>query len=141
MDDVTLRPVRVQDLELLLAWRSNPVIYRHFREQDGPLTWESHVTWFASRPDDRRDLLIEFRGRRVGVVSVSSDNDVGIYIGETALWGDGIASVVLDEVTTQYDEPLTAEVHSENTASQRLFEHCGFERVEEDEWITYRFRP
>jgi hypothetical protein len=51
---VSLKPVTLDDLELLLAWRSNPRIYEHFRGQDGSLKWEAHVAWFANRDADRR---------------------------------------------------------------------------------------
>jgi hypothetical protein len=35
---LSFRPIREDELELLLAWQSNPLIYEHFREQDGPLS-------------------------------------------------------------------------------------------------------
>lgn len=138
MVDVQLRSVRVDDLELLLAWRSNPEIYEQFREQEGPLTWEEHLTWFATRPSGRQDFVIEYNGHRVGSVAVTEESRVSIYVGETALWGEGIATAVLDEITRRY-ERLSAVIHHENEASQRLFERCGFEPEGGDEWIMYLY--
>lgn len=138
MADVNLRLVRVDDLELLLAWRSNPKIYEQFREQEGPLSWAEHLTWFATRPHGRHDYIIEYDGRRVGSVAVTEDERVSIYVGETSLWGKGIASAALNEITRRYEQ-LTAVIHRENEASQRLFERCGFEHVGGSEWLSYRY--
>lgn len=141
MVDVSLRPVEVSDLEILLAWRSNPRIYRHFREQDGPLSWEEHLDWFASRPSGRRDYVIEYAGRRVGSISLTEDGEVGIYVGELELWGSGVATVALERAIERVDdERLMADIHHENDASRRLFERCGFELAEtEGDWERYTY--
>lgn len=140
MDHVTLRPVRQRDLELILAWRSHPTIYRHFRDQNGPLDWESHAEWFQNRPPGRDDYLICYRERRVGCVAVTEENRVSIYIGETTLWESGVASAALKLLCEQSNRPvLYAEIHEENTRSQRLFEGQGFLKTGTDgEWLQYR---
>lgn len=141
MVEVSLRPLEYKDLELLLAWRSNPLIYDHFREQEGPLSWEEHEKWYATRPEERSDYVIEFRGRRVGVVTVTEENSVGIYIGEVTLWGEGVATTALEEVVSATDSTLSAEIHRDNQESRRLFEQCGFELIEEGEWLQYQCEP
>jgi len=141
---VILRPVTYDDLELLLAWRSHPKLYRWFGAQDGPLEWESHVEWFTNRPPDREDWIIEFGGRRVGSVNVGADGDVGIYIGEITLWGQGVATSALQQVLTQTRKQLselTARTHEDNEPTQRLFERVGFERVGRDgDRVLYEYR-
>lgn len=141
MVDITLRQVTVQDLELILAWRSNPNIYENFREQDEPLDWEEHVTWFAKRPPERKDLMIEYHGRRVGVVSIAADGDTGVYVGEETLWGKGIAEEALKQAChAMSDRELTAQIHEDNTRSRRLFEKCGFEETgRRDDWLLFRY--
>lgn len=141
MVEITLRQVTVQDLELILAWRSNPNIYENFREQDGPLDWEEHVTWYATRPPKRKDLMIEYNGRRVGVVSIAADGDTGVYIGEVTSWGKGIAEEALRQACqVTSDRKLTAQIHEDNGRSQRLFEKCGFEKAErQGEWLLFRY--
>lgn len=141
MVDIELRPVRVQDLELLLAWRSNPVVYEEFREQEGPLDWEGHLEWFATRPEGRRDLIIEHDGRRVGVVGLSEDKEVSIYVGEVSLWGEGVATTALRDAVKRFGDGLHARIHRDNEASKRLFERCGFEQVGAGEWLRYEFEP
>jgi len=137
-DEVNLRPAQHSDLELMLAWRSDEEIYRHFRDQNEPLEWESHVSWFKSRDADRHDWIIEYNGRRVGVVCVTPTNEVGIYIGEKSLWGHGVATNALAKACANIETPLTAEIHEENIHSQKLFKTAGFTRNSHNgEWITY----
>jgi len=129
-DNIELRPTRLEDLELMLAWRSDPEIYEHFREQQEPLNWEDHVNWFINRPPDRHDFIIEYRGRRVGSVNVDKKDYIGVYIGEKSLWGQGIATETIEHVCDILERAeFYAEIHIENTASQNLFEKCGFKKI------------
>ena len=135
---VNLRPADVSDLELMLAWRSDEEIYRHFRKQSEPLDWEDHVSWFASRDSERCDWIVEYQGRRVGSVSLTPTNEIGVYIGEKSLWGEGVGSAALKQACDSAVKPISAKIHEDNTPSQKLFEKVGFERVENDgEWIEY----
>jgi len=139
---VTVKPMRRTDLELVLAWRNNPVIYEHFVEQDGPIRWADHVDWFEGRSPDRRDYVASYDGRRIGVVGVDASDFVSIYIGEPTLWGEGLATRLLDWLTTRFHatRDLRAEIHAENERSQRLFERCGFERTDhEGDWHVYAY--
>jgi RimJ/RimL family protein N-acetyltransferase len=141
-DRVVLRELTRDDLPLVLAWRSNPLVYEHFREQDGPLSWEEHQSWFESRSTDRRDAVIEYDGRPVGVVSIDESRAVSIYLGEVSARGQGIASAALEAVVDDADDILSAEVHAHNEPSQRLFERCGFSLAECDgDWKQYEYDP
>jgi RimJ/RimL family protein N-acetyltransferase len=136
---VNLRQADIGDLELMLAWRSDEEIYRHFRSQTEPLDWESHMSWFASRDSERCDWIVEYQGRRVGAVSLTPNNEIGIYIGEKSLWGEGVGSAALKQACDNTVKPISAEIHEDNTASQKLFKKVGFERIESDgEWIEYK---
>ncbi|MFA9516861.1 GNAT family N-acetyltransferase [Halopenitus sp. H-Gu1] len=136
---VSLRQATRQDIDRIYQWRNDPEIYRWFRNQDEELDWHDHVEWFQNRPEDREDLIIEYMGGPVGVVALAADGDVGIYIGEKRLWGKGIASEALEKAIEDKREELSAEIHVDNTGSQKLFEKHGFERIgQEGEWIQYR---
>ena len=92
-----IRQVTDSDLELLMAWRSNPLIYKFFYIQKEPLKWEEHYSWWISR-NNRIDWMILIEesniARRVGSVNISqldTDNpEVGVFIGELFLWGKNI---------------------------------------------------
>jgi RimJ/RimL family protein N-acetyltransferase len=136
-------PAGPEDLELLLAWRSNPRVYDHFRGQDAPLEWEDHLVWFGSRPSDRHDYLIKYNGRRVGSVFLSPDSFVGVYVGEVSLWGEGIGGAAVEWLCTTHDrDAFFAEIHKENKESKRLFENHGFSvHDREEDWLVYRRAP
>lgn len=139
-----VRPMEQDDLELVLAWRNNPEIYEHFFEQDGVITWDNHVKWYKNRPADREDYIIRYQDRRVGVVSLDESGFVSIYIGEIPLWGQGIASRMLNWVTQRHypDRSLQAEIHEKNNRSKRLFEKCDFVQSDRDgDWVIYQYNP
>ena len=139
-----ITPMEAEDLELVLAWRSNPEIYRHFRRQDGPLDWESHLSWYESRDADRHDFIIQYEGRRVGVVSITATEDISIYLGDFSAHGEGVATAALDWICLRFESrsPLIAEIHEDNTPSKRLFNGCGFQqRGRDGEWISYSYDP
>lgn len=139
---IRLSPLARGDLELILAWRSRQDVYRHFREQDGPIEWENHVSWFESRSDDRYDFIVHYAGRRVGVISVDEDDSISIYVGDQSARGRGVASEALRWLCRRFQEriPLSAEIHEDNETSMRLFERCGFRQVgSDDTWLVYAY--
>lgn len=140
---ISVSPLDESDLELVLAWRSNPEIFEHFREQDNPLDWQSHVEWFVNRKPERYDFIIHFEGRRVGAISLAEDGDVGIYLGDFSARGHGVASKILSWLCLKFsnERELHAQIHMDNEPSKQLFKSCGFERVEVDgEWEIYEYR-
>lgn len=130
------------DLELVLAWRSNPKIYRHFRRQESPLNWEEHLSWYESLDNNRHDFIIDYKNRRVGVVSITASDRISIYIGDFSAHGQGVATAALNWLCERFKHrsPLIAEIHEENNTSKRLFEKCGFQPFRHDgEWIEYSY--
>lgn len=139
---IQMSPIKPEDLELVLAWRSNPKIYHHFRRQDTPLEWESHLLWYESRSDTRHDFIIHYEGRRVGVVSITECEKVSIYLGDFAARGQGVATGALRWLRERFKNrsPLIAEIHEENVSSKRLFKRCGFQPHGRDgEWVVYSY--
>jgi RimJ/RimL family protein N-acetyltransferase len=106
---IYLREPTVQDLELLMAWRSNPLIYKTDVAGFGkPPIWKELLDWVASYYDTKREVsrlhMIVYldpngpayfwRGRTVGYVFVrdweSELPEIGGAIGEVSLWGNDI---------------------------------------------------
>lgn len=139
---VEYRPATVDDLELMLAWRSQPQLYENFYEQDEPIEWEGHSKWWDSR-ENRRDWIItvreEDRWRDVGNVNVSSLDtempEIGVYIGEVTLWGEGVATEAVHFGVNWLREEsypaVRARILDSNEPSQRVFEKVGFHRTGE----------
>lgn len=141
---VRVSPLDPGDLELVLAWRSNPEVYAHFRQQDGPLDWDEHVSWYESRDSDRYDFVINFDGRRVGVVNVDPTDEVGIFLGDFSARGNGVATTALGWLCDRFESrvPLFADIHEENEPSRELFERCGFQQQGCDgTWLRYVYDP
>lgn len=139
---INVRPAKVQDLELMLAWRSNPEVYKHFSSQNGPLSWQEHLEWFSSRPDEREDFIIEYKGRRVGSVFIDKDDYVGLYIGELRAQGQGLGEVALEWIIDDFGEErvLKAKIHEENSPSRKIFEKKGFSQEKIDGgWVEYSY--
>lgn len=141
---VRVFPLGSSDLELVLAWRANPRVYSHFRQQNGPIEWEEHIAWFESRDSDRYDFVINYGGRRVGVVNIDAKNEVGIFLGDFSAQGHGVATATLSWLCERFEErsPLYASIQEENEPSKRLFGTCGFQQCGRDgEWIQYVYGP
>jgi RimJ/RimL family protein N-acetyltransferase len=125
---------------LLLAWRSNPLVFQHFTIQSDPLTWEEHLRWWVNRKQ-RKDWVVllqeEERTRRVGVVNVSRLDEpmpeIGLYVGEVTLWGHRVGAralqQALDLLAGDGYARCCAGIRAANDRSQRLFEDAGFIRT------------
>ena len=148
---IALRNAGESDLPLLMAWRSNPDLYRWFREQDGPLKWEDHAAWWRQR-QNRKDWLIvvddgESGSRPVGCVVASRletpEPEVGVWIGETTLQGLGIGSkaiiLVLARLETEGYRGAFAVIKADNIGSRRAFEKAGMSQrpSAQVEWLEY----
>lgn len=146
---IIIRQITDNDLELLMAWRSNPLIYKFFYIQKEPLKWEEHYSWWMSR-ENRVDWIILLREnntiRKVGSVNVSqlnTDNpEIGILIGEFFLWGKHIGrhsvSLVLKWLKNIGYKKAHARILENNIRSIKLFESLGFKKTKkgrENEWI------
>lgn len=131
---VLLREATEYDLPLMMAWRSNPLIYQGFYQQKEPLKWEEHITWFVLRNQDWRTFVVEYNGRPVGVVTIGQLDhwcpEVGYYIGEISLWNKGIGteavSLALDWIKQYGRDYVHTTILDKNKASIKLIEKLGF---------------
>lgn len=138
--DIEYRPATEDDLEILLAWRSHPNLYENFYIQDGPLRWEEHVEWWFDR-ENRRDWIItvntDDRWRDVGNLNISDldteSPEIGIFVGETTLWGNGVATAAVEHAVDWLRERgythARSRILDDNEGSKRTFRKVGFERV------------
>ncbi len=94
---VTIREATQEDWELIMAWRSNPLVYEGKYSQKKPLTWEEHYTFMTTRGRWWRWFIIlvnDFKTtRKVGVVTLAQlDNwnpEINSYISEVTLNDSG----------------------------------------------------
>ena len=140
---IYLRELKPEDYELIMAWRSNPLVYKSFYSQNKPLTWDEHIKWIKSRNKDWRNFIIilddGFTENRVGVVTIGQldywEPETGIYIGYTDLWGKGIGKVALQlavDYIKSYGRKYTrTTILDVNERSKKLYSSLGFKRIGE----------
>lgn len=93
---LAVRPVKKDDLELVLAWRNSISSNKpFFINQNAEIGWDDMTTWFDSR-GDHTDYIIQYKHRPVGVVSIGGTDLVSMYVGVPELWDQGIGPRVLN---------------------------------------------
>lgn len=145
---ITLRPAIENDLPLIMAWRSSPLVYQGFFTQTAPLTWEEHIRWQKSRNRDWRTFIIVYNDRDVGVVNIGQldhwSPEIGYLIGEVSLWGKGIATQAVKQAMEWIKDYGKGYCHTtvlvKNKASLRVLEKLGFtiqgDAREGEVWLT-----
>jgi RimJ/RimL family protein N-acetyltransferase len=137
-----LRQFRDDDLASLVRHANNRKVWLGVRDRfPHPYTEESGRTWIAtaSKEDPPTSLAIEVDGAAAGGIGLIPGGDVnrhtaelGYWLGE-ACWNRGIATAAVRAFIpyareTFRAERLFAEVFSNNLASMRVLEKCGFAR-------------
>jgi len=135
---ILLRLAAEADLPLIMAWRSNPLIWQGFYQQREPLIWENHLKWWQSRNRDWRQFMIVLsendRMRDVGVVTIGQldhwEPELGYLIGETSLWGKGVGKEsvwqAMEWLRNNGYKYTHTTVLKDNTRSRRLLKSLGF---------------
>ena len=130
---VKLIPITEDDYELMMAWRSNPLIYEGFYQQKEPLKWDEHIKWIKSRNKDWRTFIIE-TDHRIGVITIGQldhwSPEIGYYIGEVGAWGNGYGKravqLALDYLKERGYNYCHTTVLKKNTRSLNLLKGLGF---------------
>jgi UDP-2,4-diacetamido-2,4,6-trideoxy-beta-L-altropyranose hydrolase len=138
---VTLRPVAVEDCEIMFAWQSAPGARRYSRNPQGP-AHDEHQKWFHSKLADPRCVLniVQHAGRPVGVLRYDwrkSERrfEVSILIASEHQ-GRGIGLAALKSgrrLLRKFD--IIAEVDPANTASAVLFGRAGFFNIDDRHYL------
>lgn len=140
---VSLRPARVPDSSLLLAWTNVLRACGLGLSGSRPLEFDEHETWFAARLEcpDSWIWIVERAGTPVGVVRLereagTSADTVGVSaFMEQEGRRQGLASAAIEcalrkVALEQGVSRAIARVRPENAASRRLFEGLGFTAAE-----------
>lgn len=131
-----LRPAALGDAHLLHGWRNHPAV-RAFSGCPDAIAWDDHKRWLerSLQVRDRRLFVAEVGSLPVGSIRfdrLAQDRlEVSLYL-DPDFHGLGLGSHLLRagerQLETLMCEPFTVEacVVAGNTASQRLFEACGY---------------
>jgi UDP-2,4-diacetamido-2,4,6-trideoxy-beta-L-altropyranose hydrolase len=133
--DVTMHRATDADCEIMWRWRNDPLIRRVSRNAS-PIEWDDHRMWFSKvqqNPNQHLLLASDTQGP-LGVVRFDKDDEgteVSIYLAPQRL-GEGRGAALLLSAETwlanTMQQPLTvrAEALAGNTASEELFQSCGY---------------
>lgn len=139
MTKIVLRNVTASDLPILFEQQADPEssAMAAFSSRDRK-AFDAH--WAKIMADGSNVLMtIVFDGQVAGnIVSWEQDGarEIGYWLGRE-FWGKGIATQALMQLLEiETTRPLTAHVATNNIASRRVLEKCGFIIVGEDKYIN-----
>jgi len=132
--NIRLRLAREEDYPLTMAWRSNPLVYKGFYQQEEPLIWEGHIAWYGSRNKDWRSFIVIYEERPVGCITIGQldhwQPEIGWYIGEVSLWGKGVGreavNLGLEYLKSLGYESCHTTILKDNMRSLQLAKSLGF---------------
>ena len=147
---MTVLPIRLrcaghEDARMVFDWRNDPVT-RAASHQIGPIGWDTHELWWkASLGRADRVLVVgeDAQGRPVGLVRFDAREDgrwlVGIQVAPERRgqgWGRALLSAGVERMAAKRGaDRFLAEIKADNTASHRLFAHCGFAPSTGCSWV------
>lgn len=138
---VTLRPMTWDDLPLLMRWGSDPE-FRRYQWGQGPGRFEEAAarSWIErmSHPGESACWVIEHDARGIGFANYrelrpkSRSADIGIGIGEPALWGRHLGRAALELLVRHLEGDLglhriALHVVATNDRAIWAYKRCGFE--------------
>ena len=159
---LTIRSLSIDDYEIVLSWSKDDIFcsangWEKNRSEEELYRWWLHC--IDNKSDNFVRMGIELEERLVGYADLAciKDNtaELGIAIGESALWGKGIGSnsilCVMDYASKNLGIRIfNAETHEENIRSRKMLEKIGFIEISrigyeeylgtENQLIQYRFQ-
>jgi RimJ/RimL family protein N-acetyltransferase len=152
---VRLRPIERDDLPNYVVWINDPDVLAYFGTYL-PMNLAQETAWFESMLNDPNVLnfAIEYEGRHVGGAGFNGirwrhqSAEVGLFIGEKALWGRGLGQdtlrTLLDYGFNQLNfHRIYLRVFAEHARAVRSYEALGFVhegRLRQAEWRHGRWQ-
>lgn len=142
-----LRTVNAEDVDLLYAWANDPVVRRNAFHTE-PIAYENHVEWFAEKLADKSVYHYILCAGEIPVGQIRLDTAGGEALIDYSIGaqyrGKGYGSRMLALVKEQLAidkipgvTKLVGQVKYENRASARVFEKCGFTKMQREGYIQY----
>lgn len=132
---IALRPLRDADLPILFEYQRDPVACRMaaftHADPDDRAAFDAHWARILSNPGIVNRTIVEATDAAPVLGHVAAWQEEGhwevTYWIDRAQWGRGIASAALALFLRELEpRPVFARAASDNLASIRVLEHCGF---------------
>ncbi len=146
-EEVTVRRAAQDDAQMMFDWRGAPTTRAVSLDTD-ELVWSEHIAWLNRvLKDPTRPLFVgEIGGRPIGVIRFDFSGEmraperaeVSLYL-DPALHRLGLGQhLLLAGEAAANPAIVDATVLSDNRASQRLFEACGYTQTGKTTWRKHR---
>ena len=140
MNDISLKLLTSDDLELVRNWRNSPEV-SSYMYTESHITEDQQIAWFdnITQLENCKYWIIEFDNRKVGLVFITDISSIlsscywAFYLGDTSIRGAGIGAKVeyniLEYVFNQLNlNKLRCEVFVTNDKVIKMHEKFGFRR-------------
>ena len=138
---VTLRPGREGDAELFVRWFADMEVTRFLGRRMAVALYQEEE-YLKKIGESKEDVwwMIDAEGKPIGATGIhrinwiDANGTTGTLIGEKDCWGKGYATEVMS-LRTRYAfrelnlHKLMTEVDTENVASRKALERCGYRTV------------
>jgi L-amino acid N-acyltransferase YncA len=150
LDGPTIRLATADDSERLFAWRNDPDTRRASHNTD-VVSSEQHAAWFAKTllRKDQILLIAMLNDKPIGTVRFDKRPDryfeVSINVApeaRTKKLGAACLGAACDFILAKASAGFHAEIRSENAASIRIFQQCGFQETgRKGGFLVFRREP
>ena len=142
-DEMVLRCASIDDADRLFQWRSDPVTRRASRD-DRPIDRETHYIWLNDAiADSKRGLWVaEVNGKAVGTCRADIEEGVSVISWTIApdSRGQGFGKRMVQQLLSQLEGCIRAEIRGGNEASKRVAEAAGLTMVGEKDGFKHYAR-
>ncbi len=146
LSDIYLQEATEADSRLLFEWVNDPVARRN-AFQTAYIPYEKHMEWFHNILNDHavKQYILYYKGIPVGQVRLNIEDGIGLidYSIAPDMRGQGFGVLALNLIQERAKKEITeiiklvGQVKYENTASIKVFEHCGYVPRKEKEYIIF----
>ena len=147
MKEISFRSLRMEDADMLLGWRNDPVTLANSINKK-KVNREEHLKWLKGMLESVSNnllLIAEWDGKPVGSFrldtfrvkggAVSPDMRLVSYVVAPEYRRKGLGMAIVNEGCTSYGQEygLIAKIRTDNVASKKILEACDFECLGEVE--------
>jgi len=139
-ENMKLRPVTIEDADLLLEWRNDPQT-RKASHNTAKLQREEHISWLTNTLNnvDRKLYIVEENRLPVGTVRAyysQGEHELSWAVAPNAR-GRGLGKRMVALLANQITDPIRAEIKADNEASMRIAEYVGMKYVREENGVLH----
>ena len=151
---LSLREVTANDIDLLYQWANDTTVRQNAFHTE-PIPYNDHRMWFAKNLADQ-DVLMYILSQKsangqekpLGQIRLALENDTALisYSIDTAQRGQGLGTRMVLMVEEKLREQRTdityclAQVKYSNPASAKVFEKCGYDAKNLEQYIEFTKR-